>query len=120
MPDVLMSCGCRAMATNRDGQPSCVTHHELNPRPVVTPDLSGRFAECSCGRREPSSVSLAFFEFRGEGSLKSREICRNCAYLLIAHTSEVMARNKALKCRNFVPHGPYETDRFYCGCRGWD
>lgn len=24
------------------------------------------------------------------------------------------------KCQKFVPHGPHETDNYYCGCHGWD
>ena len=23
-------------------------------------------------------------------------------------------------CKKFVPHGAYDFDKFYCGCRGWD
>lgn len=24
------------------------------------------------------------------------------------------------QCKTFEPHGPYEFDSYYCGCRGWD
>ncbi len=83
---------------------------------------ANRIAKCGCGNTRPSSEGekLASFEFTGEGSKRALDICRNCAYAEVAHTPEVMARNKNLKCMRFEPHGAYEFDSFYCGCRGWD
>lgn len=90
--------------------------------PAVAPDLTGRVARCGCGSERPSTLdgSLAFFEFRGEGSRAALTTCKNCGYGDQAHTPEVMARNKALKCTNCEPHGAYPYDLFYDGCRGWD
>ncbi len=80
----------------------------------------GRNAKCGCGRIEPSSTELAFFEFRGDESTAAKYTCKHCGYFEVAHTPEVMARNAALKCTNFEPRGAFEFDVFYCGCRGWD
>ena len=69
-----MTCGCVAQGdrVNADGsrQPWCVVHAGLPEAGVSlaeTPDLTGRQARCSCGRREASDLDLAFFEFRGHG-----------------------------------------------------
>lgn len=83
-------------------------------------ELTGRQARCTCRRLEPSSRDLAFFEFCGEGSERATKTCKNCHYHAVAHTAAVMAKNDALKCTNFEPHGPFEFDSYYCGCRGWD
>lgn len=83
-------------------------------------DLTNRKAICDCGRIERSSEDLPFFEFRGEGSRAAKITCKHCHYHDVAHTPETMATNSALKCTNFEPHGPFEFDLFYCGCRGWD
>jgi hypothetical protein len=77
-------------------------------------------ARCLCKRTEPSALELPFFEFRGEGSRAATDLCKHCGYALVAHTAEVMARNKALKCTSFESHGAWEFDLYYCGCRGWD
>ncbi len=96
------------------------------PDPTITadalPDLTGRMAKCGCGHTVASTFdnSIAFFQFRGEGSRDALENCKNCWYSRRAHEPEVMAKNLALKCTNFEPHGPYEFDSFYCGCRGWE
>lgn len=82
-------------------------------------DLTKRTAKCGCGRTEPSSKALAFFEYCGPGSRDALDIC-TCGYASVAHTPEVMARNKALKCTTFTARGPRDFDRFYCGCWGWD
>lgn len=87
--------------------------------PNVTTQVA-RTAKCGCGRIEPSSADLPFFEFRGEASLDAKRVCRHCHYFEVAHTPEVMVRNAALKCTTFEPHGAFEFDVFYCGCRGWD
>ena len=100
---------------------------------------------CLC--QAPSSPRLAFFTYRGPGSAHAREQCgalaeRNtpaerrmpndtlCAFTIHAHRAgESYDRNvregrysaswPALT-HEFVPRGPAEHDRFYCGCRGWD
>lgn len=79
-----------------------------------------RVAKCGCGRAEPSSKHLAFFQDRGPDSKDAQHTCKQCHYYDVAHTPEVMARNKNLKCTDFEPHGAFEFDSFYCGCRGWD
>ena len=120
---VILTCGCAANATDQDGNPSCAVHAGLaDTSPAeVQPSLEGRTSKCTyCDRKAPSSTQLPFFEYKGPGSESSRNNCRNCAYAEVAHTPEVMAKNDRLKCVNFVPHGPYEFDRHYCGCRGWE
>lgn len=94
--------------------------------------LAGRMARCgmykNCGSTVPSAVSLPFFEFRGEGSRDATTICKNCPYSVVAHTDEVRAKHhtqgrgrvQTKVCDNFEPHGPFEFDSFYDGCRGWD
>lgn len=80
------------------------------------PSLENRSAECTlCDRLVPSSEKLAFFEYMGEGSRKSKIQCKHCAYYDVAHNGD-----NARVCNNFEPHGAFENDRYYCGCRGWD
>jgi hypothetical protein len=122
MTKVMLSCGHAANATDGNGQPSCAICAGLHQSvPVDAPNLTGRYARCGCGRTAPSTLdgSLAFFEFRGEGSRSALDICRNCSYAENAHKPEVMKRNNALDCHSFEPHGAFEFDNFYCGCRGW-
>jgi hypothetical protein len=40
--------------------------------------------------------------------------------VLEAELISVVKIPSPLKCREFKAHGPYEFDRFYCGCHGWD
>lgn len=65
----LMRCGCAAQGfrVDEDGGKTecCITHGCTEPAPE--PDLSGRYAVCALGGthgRVPSSLSLAFFEYR--------------------------------------------------------
>ena len=85
-----------------------------------------RQARCNCGRIEPSAKwqSLAFFEPRGEGTVAAKEYCK-CEYAEIAHKPDPKMptrRNVVAEglCPGFTPHGAYEFDLYYCGCRGWD
>jgi hypothetical protein len=99
--------------------------------------LTGRTARCGCGAERPSAGdgrgSLAFFEYLGPGSRPAEIVCRHCRYHDVAHDPDHMAtlapdRNglrrptvvESGKCPGFEPHGPFDHDRFYCGCRGWD
>lgn len=87
-------------------------------------NLADRTAACQCGRTEPSSKNLAFFEYRGEGSRVALERCAVCAYSVIAHerakTDPTARHIKHILEHEFEPVGGLETDVFYCGCRGWD
>lgn len=131
MPDILMQCGDRAHASCgtahfglEPGHPSCMIHAISQQACTVAtelPNLEGRQARCSvqCELR-PSSLSLAFFEYRGEGSRAAKENCAKCGYYETAHKPEGdKPRNRSV-CLSFVPHGPYEFDNYYCGCCGWD
>lgn len=71
----MMKCGHAANAYDQNGHPVCVicigivqgaTGVDDNP-----PDLSGREAECDCGKRKPSSSDLAFFEHRANKATDS-------------------------------------------------
>lgn len=134
-----LSCGCSASATHSNehdglpaGHPSCPVH--LCCQEVAAPDLTGRMATCYPGcKPRPSSQSLAFFRYRGAGSPDATEKCV-CGYMECSHDPECMAKQargrqtkwknptviEQGKCSGFRPHGPHDTDLFYCGCRGWD
>lgn len=91
-----------------------------------------REAQCSsCLKIVPTSDNLAFLERTGEGTKAATESCANCGYHEIAHSYDGNYAPPSNKknphlCLNFdppmefVPHGPWPYDRFYCGCRGWD
>lgn len=86
-------------------------------------NLEGRVAACQCGRTKPSNESLAFFEYRGEGSRVALERCGTCSYTEVAHKRALEPGNDHIKhitAHDFTPIGALETDIFYCGCRGWD
>ena len=113
---VMLKCGCAAHAKRKVGEewvPSCIVHDCIEQ--VSPPDLTGRMASCNCGNKQPSSMSLAFFEYRGPGSPDSTTMCK-CGYFESAHKNYP----ERLRCKQFVPRGPWETDSYYCGCRGWN
>jgi hypothetical protein len=122
MKTPMMKCGCAAQGTiqrwgETEKKPGCIVH-ECTDVAETEPDLSQRMARCGCGRTEPSSPNLAFFEFTGEGSRTATETCE-CGYNRTAHTDEIRGRNEGV-CATFKPQGAQRFDRFYCGCRGWD
>lgn len=122
MKNIFLSCGCVSNSTNmKTGQPSCVTHFDIpgGVHPIIPPNLEGRKARCTCGRTEDSSLDLAFFKFCGPGSREATVVCKNCRYHDVAHRPEIWAKNEHV-CHNFEPIGSFDTDRFYCGCFGWD
>jgi len=125
MPNVLLNCGCRANSINQNRDPSCTTHVGLMElHPVESPNLKNRKAKCQCGKTVDSSLSLAFFKFRGENSPDSINHCKNCGFYKSVHTADNFYQNTSMVnphiCKNFVPHGIYDYDIYYCGCRGWD
>jgi hypothetical protein len=118
----MMGCGHRQNARTGDGRPACAICTGTDPLALVVvqdPSLEGRLARCMCGNTRPSieseDGSLAFFEFRGEGSPKAKQMCKHCRYYEVAHRPE-----KNHDCKTFEPHGAFEFDEYYCGCRGWD
>lgn len=126
----LMQCGCAGMAKHNNahdgleaGHPSCVTHIPAQEAclPASRPSLEGRFAKCgkTCAV-EPSNADLAFFEYLGPDSPASKNHCAQCGYYESAHKRDGDRLPSQNVCLNFRPHGPYEFDRYYCGCRGWD
>ncbi len=67
----MLACGHSANAVDENGNPCCAICFGLkdgaSETVVKTPDLKGRKAKCSmCDRTEPSSIDLAFFEYRPE------------------------------------------------------
>lgn len=119
MKKVMMKCGHAANAKDGYGRPSCVICAGINPNASIvdkkTTDLTGRISMCSnCKRTVPSTVDLPFFEYRGDGSPTATQRCK-CGYYEVAHQME------GFECKNggFEPHGAYDTDLHYCGCRGW-
>jgi hypothetical protein len=79
--------------------------------------MMARMAGCTmCSKTIPSSEKLAFFEFTGEDSRRAKESCKNCQYYEVAHKSGAAFYT----CGNFIPHGSFENDRYYCGCIGWN
>lgn len=123
MSNPMMQCGHVANSLH-NGQPACVIcAPDPKAHTVATekPDLAGRMALCeTCGKQIASSLDLAFFEYRGSGSERANTQCKKCNYHLKAHLPEVMAKNNRLKCTEFEPRGAFDTDLYYCGCRGWD
>jgi hypothetical protein len=98
-------------------------------------NLTGRVARCGSNAKIPgsghaeqaSSPTLAFFEYRGEGSRAATDVCRHCGYAEVAHEPGAPVWRSSGKtavethgCPGFEPHGPWECDTYYCGCRGWD
>lgn len=121
----LMMCGHTAEGTDKNGILICVTCYPLPASYVVDSrahDLTNRRAKCAYHHAEddsvPSDLNLPFFEFRGEGSADSVNFCKHCGYYKIVH-DPTYYRYKALG-HEFEPCGPFEYDRYYCGCRGWD
>jgi len=114
----IMECGHSANAINGDGKECCVICY---PDPasmtyIDMPDLDDRIAKCSmCGKEKPSNGNLPFFEWVGTGSHRAEHMCK-CGYYDVGHEKE----GSVCKCKNFIAHGKYEFDRYYCGCRGWD
>lgn len=130
MSKPLMKCGDVANATAVDGSPCCAIHAGLTPDAYIVSDqplnLNGRLARCHCGKLEPSSLDLAFFEYRGEGSPHATTVCV-CGFHYVAHIAEGVARNidkrtviDTGECSGFVARGAATFDSFYCGCDGWD
>ena len=119
MSKPMLACGHAANARDRDGNPTCAICIGISSGASVvvhTPSLSGREARCAyCGAAQPSNTDLAFFEFHGEGSENARKMCKNCGYYKTAHDA-----GKCDDCVGFEPHGAYDHDSYYCGCRGWD
>ena len=83
--------------------------------------LQGRVAKCSsCDSKTTSSTSLAFFEFRGEGSDHATTLCGQCGYHKDVHSPINPSTGRAgITEHKFTACGDSE-DRFYCGCYGWD
>lgn len=92
---------------------------------MTTINLENRVARCTCGREEPSSQSLPFFEYRGEGSTVATTSCKTCRYRKVAHERAVndpaaTHLHHIIVGHDFEPVGGFDHDSFYCGCRGWD
>lgn len=86
---------------------------------VAATDVTVRVARCDCGREEPSSPNLPFFQFRGEGSPEATDVCV-CGFYDTAHEAKRTGRRvSSAVCDEFTPRGPLPTDIFYCGCRGF-
>jgi hypothetical protein len=162
-PPPMMACGCTAMSVHKndhDGlgedHPSCIAHDCCEV--VQGPDLTGRTARCDeygraprknecdncrgkevCSCEKPSSLSLAFFVYRGPGSHWAEDFCK-CGHINGSHpslggTGRYKENNytiaKGIKpdliptlCENkggsYEKRGPSEYDRYYCGCHSWD
>ena len=83
--------------------------------------FEGRTAKCSsCNSRAASSTSLAFFEFRGEGSRFATELCKSCGFHVDVHNPINPSTGRpGITDHKFEALGDTE-DKFYCGCFGWD
>lgn len=129
----LMQCGHAANAIARDhirldeaGRPK--ESRELEPdKPacaicscvelaIELPNLEGRTAKCDmCKRITPSCMNLAFFQYRGDGSRAATETCAVCRYHKVAHDEG----HPAVADHDFIPHGAFDFDVWYDGCKGW-
>lgn len=136
--EYILKCGCVAhgrKVIKGEYYPCCIVHNCIEVADEQ-PNLEGRNARCAytlaneeateaqrkyyrsrgwpiCKGIVPSSIKLAFFEYRGPGSPSL--MCKHCHYTKGAHE-----RHSKNSCYNFEPHGPYKYDYYYCGCRGWD
>ncbi len=65
---------------------------------------------------QPSSVTLPYFEYRGDGSIWALAYCANCNLGKSLHYDA--SRSGHTTCGDFDERGPATNDAFYCGCRG--
>lgn len=79
----------------------------------MTFGFSARMASCRyCGHTVPSDKHmLAFWEDRSALSERAIRQCKHCGYYdtVPKHTDH-----------KFESHGAWDTDAYYCGCKGWD
>ena len=85
-------------------------------------DLTGRKAACYKGCAVvPSSTSLPFFDYLGEGSRRATEDCGKCGMSVSVHQEISPSTGRpGVTTHGFVPCGGAEFDSYYCGCHGWD
>lgn len=120
----MMACGHsqNAVAKREGGNiPACVICGTTQV--AEAPNLEGRMAKCSCGSKVPSQMSLAFFEFKGEGSHRGLTTCIECSGAEVLHRelNPVTGRPGTKTDHAFVPNvAGWEFDSYYCGCYGWD
>jgi hypothetical protein len=121
----MMVCGHVANAQRKTANgwlPSCAICD--CDQQTTMPDLEERQAICCTSNSLRWSIEhdkLAFFEYRGEGSPAATTTCKHCRYALIAHQRKEAGTLKHNGvCDTFEPIGPYQYDKYYCGCRGWD
>lgn len=132
MSELLMECGHTANAKREIEKgkyiPCCaICAGGSDDKKSITvaenvPNLEGREASCSyCGKKVPSSFSLAFFEYRGPKCSSSESTCVNCGRHKSFHEKDHwMYEQHKKKCDNFQPGYVWETDNYYCGCFGWN
>lgn len=134
-----MKCGHTAMAIDtRTKKPCCVICLGDPEAKIVDespPDLTNRQARCShyntCKRQVPSSIDLAFFEYKGPNSKYAENVCHVCGYytktgnfqadgkLCYSNSDKAMPDvciNNGKEC----VYEPYKYDKYYCGCKGWN
>lgn len=118
--DTFMACGHTALASDKDGNPVCPMCSGYEAVIVLPkPPLEGRLAQCSdCKTTRPSRTSLPFFEYRGVGSKRATDNCKLCG--MFSHVHPLTEPMYGIEPHDFVPHGAFEYDQFYCGCRGWE
>lgn len=93
----MLKCGCAAHARKKVGDewvPSCVVHDCIAQ--VVAPSFDGRMARCDCGKLQPSSVELPFFQYQGEGSPEATEKCK-CGAIERLHLPHWEAKIKVVR-----------------------
>lgn len=126
MSKPMMKCGHAANASHQ-GEPTCVIcWPDPKAREIAddAPDLTGRTARCAywrggCKSQQPSSTSLAFFEYCGPGSKFAEGTCGNCGLYEEVHHSD-HPNAKRCECKKFEPQGDPGYDKYYCGCLGWE
>lgn len=93
----------------------------------TTITLEGRTARCGCGKTRPSSKDISFFSYKGEGSRDATEVCGFLVDGRICHGHPTIhqeinptTKRAGITDHEFVAHGAFEYDEYYCGCSGWD
>jgi hypothetical protein len=83
--------------------------------------MANRTATCVyCKTSVPSDPNLAFFEDRSTETARTPCAAPGCYFVEAVHREINPHTNRpGITDHEFIPR-QYDTDAYYCGCRGWD